>query len=1052
MHDGKFVSSRTVNEGLFCGEGNILSSAEEIKMRNPTSHHRDAPVTVSFPVPRKAASKLRSLAISKDRRLLDLGVLAVQINEGESIVLGIKLGKQRIKKTEVDADKQLRGRPAGRVVKRPSTCRNVATVHHMPAATVSQAHKLNFPAAQIAPFSLENNAENLRKRAAQSDGDVMANELFSVLSPGTATDNKPSSSCQFRLSDYTSSFENVLSLKGQSSGSLAKESRPSNQRNSSSYAIERSSISMQKSTQGAGTVNESCLPAARRLSSPNSHRAYSSSPGSDSSSTSSEENTDAHQLIYNCFVDRSKYCAGDMLKQLAIAHAGKKDTPDVPAVNTSSALPCTVKTGATSTKSSSNASFLLERSRVLSNSRRSAVPGSYREHVKNIRCNSLTSLTTTTSTVNSTLKTPASPSEQLFAFPSSRINLEKPLGIGDRKLVTQHTTTHLSLPKPSTASQTKGAKTGSSQTATYHGGRKVLWSSANAFPSSVNLSTHLPVNKSTTAIPQVNSPSSKSVTLLPQVLETTAPSSCMKSNAATCSKTIKSTPNETHFSASFHPSNKLPGQELGNESGMTQSDSKTVIMKTPSLSFDPQESVILSNVSYSSPQLAVSTSSPCIPGVTNVVQTESQGTKFVQNLTLARSTLPPSTVVIAGTNTQTTWSNQQVSPTYFVGTQAQYGLYPTQLYSTDVNNNQLGQQAVTATYPLNYVYPISFVYPYLSMAQANNTKNTNNEKEKHQNGDAEVEKTDAAVVDTVAKVTKIEPDVIAQAGSGSTVNTQTTASSTPPVQTQFIDLASSMRYWQQLNLLYRSRWQALASCNLSNVATATSNQANAAATVTPAADESSQTVPVIHGETTVTSISEEQSFSKLEISQANPSKDSYTVEHKPTNELCAETPCSEILQRVKPEINLEEDNGSKDMTSDRPSVIVVATCKDGSIEMSNSSALEMKIQCKQEEFDEQEFQVLDDRRTRLDLGSYETSFSEEDISTLRLHHEQLSRDMAAGDGMGRRFCGSTPKLSFIPDSSIAYVNVGNSNGNSNGNGFGYTNGAGTHAAARRTCK
>ncbi|KAJ7374136.1 hypothetical protein OS493_009473 [Desmophyllum pertusum] len=52
--------------------------------------------------------------------------------------------------------------------------------------------------------------------------------------------------------------------------------------------------------------------------------------------------------------------------------------------------------------------------------------------------------------------------------------------------------------------------------------------------------------------------------------------------------------------------------------------------------------------------------------------------------------------------------------------------------------------------------------------------------------------------------------------------------------------------------------------------------------------------------------------------------------------------------------------------------------------------------------------------------------------------------------MGRRFCGSTPKLSFIPDSSIAYVNVGNSNGNSNGNGFGYTNGTGTHAAARRT--
>ena len=89
-------------------------------MRNPTGSHRDAPLTVSFPVPKKAANKLRSLAISKDRRLLDLGVLAVQINEGESIVLGIKLGRRKLKRTEVESNKTKGNACKGRITKRHS--------------------------------------------------------------------------------------------------------------------------------------------------------------------------------------------------------------------------------------------------------------------------------------------------------------------------------------------------------------------------------------------------------------------------------------------------------------------------------------------------------------------------------------------------------------------------------------------------------------------------------------------------------------------------------------------------------------------------------------------------------------------------------------------------------------------------------------------------------------------------------------------------------------------------------------------------------------------
>ncbi|KAK3744956.1 hypothetical protein QZH41_000289 [Actinostola sp. cb2023] len=56
---------------------------------------RARPITVHFPIPKKAISTLRALAIGKDPRLVDLGVLAVQISDDESIVLGIELEKAK---------------------------------------------------------------------------------------------------------------------------------------------------------------------------------------------------------------------------------------------------------------------------------------------------------------------------------------------------------------------------------------------------------------------------------------------------------------------------------------------------------------------------------------------------------------------------------------------------------------------------------------------------------------------------------------------------------------------------------------------------------------------------------------------------------------------------------------------------------------------------------------------------------------------------------------------------------------------------------------------
>ena len=48
---------------------------------------RAKPISVKFPVPKIAAAKLRDLAISRDPRLLELGILAVQITEHEKIVV-----------------------------------------------------------------------------------------------------------------------------------------------------------------------------------------------------------------------------------------------------------------------------------------------------------------------------------------------------------------------------------------------------------------------------------------------------------------------------------------------------------------------------------------------------------------------------------------------------------------------------------------------------------------------------------------------------------------------------------------------------------------------------------------------------------------------------------------------------------------------------------------------------------------------------------------------------------------------------------------------------
>ena len=973
-------------------------------MRNPTGSHRDAPLTVSFPVPKKAANKLRSLAISKDRRLLDLGVLAVQINEGESIVLGIKLGRRKLKRTEVESNKTKGNACKGRITKRHSSLRNLGTVHHMPTS-LSHADK---PAtAQITSFSSSNHKDEKSAsiRAGKSNGDAPANELFSSMISGTS--DKSTNGSNFQLSDYKTRSDNrVLSVNGVLSSSKNKESRldisHSNVGLASGRGFSSSESNLRKSSSGTrrnsretppspAVISGSRFSADRRLSSPNGQRANSASPWSETSSTSSDENLEeeVRQLIYNCYMDQSKYSAADMLKQLAKAHTGTKETSNSTMGNTSVSS-SEVKTVTVTPKSSSNSSILLGQPRISLSNKRAAITGSYREHVKNIRCYSLTSLSTNTVTVNSTLNVPSSTNSQADTSQSCKGSITtNSLSFGERNLPTKPTT-HSTSSKACTSSQTLNILTSSSQTTpAYHGARKVLWSGANVFP----------VNRSTLGS-SLETASSETATSLLQASKNNSPSIFAQINAATPSQTTTSVPFETNNSV--YICNKVPEEELAKESKVLQSDLKTVIMKTPALALDSQESVSLAKPITNSPQAVKPVASPIVPQDGNSVQTVSQGTKYVQNLTLARSALPAANVVIAGTNTQTTWSNQQVSPTYFLGAQPQYGIYPA-MYNTDVNNNQLAQQAVPAGYPLNYVYPISIVYPYLSVAQPSGAKNPDGEEVKQEKGDTDVEKSDTSVSHEAAAMPRNDSSMsVHQGNSLNTTGLVSTNSNTAPVQTQFIDLASSMRYWQQLNLLYRSRLQALTPGSLSNVAAVPSNPANiTSAAVTSTSDSSS----VVCG-TAVGSSPQEFPFSKSELSHSNISRSSY----------------SEILKKVKPEEGSELGQSDlKELTNDRPSVIVAASCKDNAVKMENNQ--------NRTQNEGQELKELNETFSPKFLPGKLQHFSNEDLAEGSSHV-------------------STPTLSFVHDSSIAYVNIGNSNGN----GYSHASYSRNLVGTRRSCK
>ena len=156
--------------------------------------------------------------------------------------------------------------------------------------------------------------------------------------------------------------------------------------------------------------------------------------------------------------------------------------------------------------------------------------------------------------------------------------------------------------------------------------------------------------------------------------------------------------------------------------------------------------------------------------------------------------------------------------------------------------NQLGQyQQSVARYPVGYfTYPLGFVYPYIAVPPGQSLNTDSGKGDKANGEEKNKEHSDIGKLGATKEppVNPVKQDLehYTRAESRSTSNVQWVI---PQVQAgniqsgQFIDLASSLRYWQQLSLLYRNQFQVASAhtlaglqCTSPEASSATSSQPN----------------------------------------------------------------------------------------------------------------------------------------------------------------------------------------------------------------------------------
>lgn len=166
-----------------------------------------------------------------------------------------------------------------------------------------------------------------------------------------------------------------------------------------------------------------------------------------------------------------------MLKQLVEVYECKKEIVDIIIVVNISILFCVVKISVIIVKFVLRRNFVLELLKILANSKRLVVFGSYREYVKNIRCNLFILFIISILIVNFILKVYINIIEiSIFGVQSCSSNVEKLFGFGDMKLKM-----YVFFFKLSIDFQLKNIIIGFNQVVLYYRGRKVLWLSINIF-------------------------------------------------------------------------------------------------------------------------------------------------------------------------------------------------------------------------------------------------------------------------------------------------------------------------------------------------------------------------------------------------------------------------------------------------------------------------------------------------------------------------------------------------------------------------------------------
>ncbi|EDO37358.1 predicted protein [Nematostella vectensis] len=272
------------------------------------------PITVKFPIPKSAVGKLRTLAISRDQRLLNLGVLAVQIRHDESIVLGIELEKTK-KKAKRAAE-----------TKHPGFVQNKAEISQQNANLTSGNAEASLSAiaakASKTPMSVGFHGSNLDVLLAKSQARrTGAKRGQSSARPRgrPKTGGRRGRPPTQPLSERDNPYLNV-SVGASTWESVYRNIGAPNDRRvlKRSFSTDISSLQTPKSTRESTSISHSDLKRAKSCSPPGSSPIYSDPDdglSSVSSSPCSHSPMNSDELL-NLFIDQ-KFSATSVLRQLA---------------------------------------------------------------------------------------------------------------------------------------------------------------------------------------------------------------------------------------------------------------------------------------------------------------------------------------------------------------------------------------------------------------------------------------------------------------------------------------------------------------------------------------------------------------------------------------------------------------------------------------------------------------------------------------------------------------------------------------------------------------